>query len=158
MTDPKELILLVQNIVEQAMALRDKHTSETSAPVNYACIFTQSNEEYEKFLIIARTLGSVVHETNMGPVFRIRPLTTIAGDLELLKIRKPDPKRPERGDADFTLSDYQTFKNTYLHTPGFGIIARENMEMIELSDPNFNVLAYFSHPMLFDVLKLKKLA
>ena len=60
-----------------------------------------------------------------------------------------------RGDADFTVSDYPTFKKTYLGTPGFAILEKPNMEMIELSDPAFNVLAYFSNPPLGKVLNIR---
>ena len=73
----------------------------------------------------------------------------------MLKIRRPDPKRPERGDADFTVSDYQTFKKTQLGKPGFGLIERTNMEMLELVDPDFDVLAYYSHPTLAEVLGIQ---
>src|SRR3989338_6570829 len=102
----QELINLVQKIVADAKELCDKHTSEKSAPVNYACVFSKSVEEFEMLLPFAQELGSVVEETKMGPVFQIMPINTVAGPLELLKIRKPDSKRPERGDADFTVSNY----------------------------------------------------
>jgi len=151
----EELISLVQMIVAEAKELSDKHTTEKSAPVNYACVFSQSSEEFETLLPLAHVLGSVVEDTKMGPVFQIKPIDTVAGKLELLKIRKPDQKRVERGDADFTVTNYSEFKKMYLRQPGFNLIVRENMEMIELADPAFNVLTYFSNPILFDVLMLK---
>lgn len=64
----------------------------------------------------------------------------------LLKIRKPDPTRPERGDADFTLRDYNSFKEKYLKdAEHFKLIDRGNFEMIELKDPKFDVRSYFSN-------------
>lgn len=149
----RDFTILVQNIVTQACKLRDKYVSEP-APVNYACIFSQSQEEYETFLAFAREIGSVVHETNMGPVFQIAPIKTVAGNLQVLKIRKPDPTRPERGDTDFTLPDYEAFKQAKLGEPGFKIIQKPEMEMIELADPEFKVLVYFSNPPLAEVLHL----
>lgn len=146
---------ITQEIVSRARQLSLKHTNETDAPVNYACIFTQSQSEYEEMLDVASQMGSVVEETSTGMVFHITPLPTDAGDLGLLKIRLPDPKRPERGDADFTVSDYQAFKNTYVGKPGFALIERENMEMIELRDPSFSVIAYYSHPTLGEVLGIR---
>ena len=77
-----------------------------------------------------------------------------AGNRRLVKIRKPDPKRTERGDADFTVTDYLIFKKKYLSKPGFRIIKRPEMEMIELTDPSFNVLAYFSNPPLGKILNV----
>ncbi len=150
----EEFKTLIQSIVAEASKLRDARTTEHQTPVNYACVFSQSEQEYESLLAVARQLGKVVQETVMGPVFYIEPLETVSGNLRIVKIRKPDPKRIEKGDADFTVADYATFKKTYLGKPGFGIIERPNMEMIELADPAFNVLAYFSNPPLGKVLGL----
>src|ERR1700752_4535581 len=101
---------LLQDIVSQASDLKDKHTGEKSATVNYAAIFAQSQEEYDALLAAAGQLGKVVHDTPTGPLFQIQPLDTVAGKLQLLKVRAPDKTRPERGDADFTVADYPTFK------------------------------------------------
>jgi hypothetical protein len=103
---------------------------------------------------VARQLGSVAQETPTGPVFLIAPLPTAAGTLRILKIRRPDPKRPERGDADFTVADYDSFKNAHLGKTGFSLIKRTDMEMIELIDPSYDVIAYYSHPTLAQVLKI----
>ena len=150
----QELKNLVQEIVAESRRLSAAHTSEHQAPVNYACVFTQSTSEYEEMLKVARQLGSVVQNTAMGPVFHITPLSTMAGVLRLLKIRRPDPKRPERGYADFTVADYGKFKKTYLGRPGFSIIKRAGMEMIELTDPSYNAITYYSHPTLATILRL----
>lgn len=150
-----ELKTRIQEIVAEARQLNAAHTDQPEAPVNYACIFAQSLSEYEELVNVARQLGSIVHDTATGPVFSIAPLPTDAGMLRMLKIRRPDPKRPERGDTDFTVADYHSFKKTHLGKPGFSLIQRKDMEMIELLDPSFNVLAYYSHPTLAEVLNLK---
>lgn len=152
--NPEELKALVKEIVAEAQRLNVAHTDQPDAPVNYACIFAQSQNEYENLVNVARQLGPVATETASGPVFHIEPLATNAGTLQILKIRHPDPKRPERGDADFTVSDYSVFKNIHLDKPGFSLIKREHMEMIELIDLAFNVLAYYSNPTLAEVLNL----
>ena len=149
-----ELKELTRAIVAEARRLSAKHTTEPDAPVNYACIFAQNSEEYYSLIAAAKELGTVIDDTAMGPIFQIAPLSTEAGTLRLLKIRRPDPKRPERGDADFTVANYETFKAAHLGKPGWGIIRRPEMEMLELADPAFNVLAYYSHPTLGEVLKL----
>lgn len=151
-----ELVKLVQDIVIQARRLTATHTDQGHSPVNYACIFTQSQAEYDEMLGLAQQMGTTIETTAMGPVFEITPIQTEAGKLGILKIRRPDPKRPERGDADFTVSDYSTFKKSYLGKPGFGLIERPDMEMIELIDPTFKVLAYYSHPILADVIKYRR--
>ena len=149
-----ELKALTREIVAEARRLNAAHTDQPEAPVNYACIFAQSQAEYEELVNVARQLGPVADDTPTGPVFHIAPLSTNTGILRLLKTRRPDPNRPERGDADFTVADYDMFKKTHLSKPGFSVIQRKHMEMLELIDPAFNVLAYYSHPTLAEVLNL----
>lgn len=146
----------IQEIIAEAQRLCAAKTHESATPVNYACIFSQSIGEYQESVGLACRLGAVVQDTKMGPVFHITPIATAAGDLELLKIRRPDPKREEMGDADFTLSDYESFKKKYLGKPGFSLIKRPDMEMIELMDSSYNAIAYFSHPTLATVLKINQ--
>lgn len=145
---------LAREIVAEARKLSTAHTNAGAAPVNYACIFAHSQAEYEEMVTLAGQLGSVVEDTAMGPIFHITPLATEAGILKLLKIRRPDPKRPQRGYADFTVADYKTFKQAYLGKAGFRLIERPRMEMIELTDEAFDVLAYYSYPSLADVLRI----
>ena len=144
----EELKLLVKKTVKQACELKNKYTDERDAHVNYACIFSQSDSEYKDLLMTAQKIGKVIEKTPTGPLFQINSLDTISGKLNLLKIRLPDSKRPERGDADFTVSDYPKFKKRYLSKKGFKLITRDNFEMIELYIPGFNARVYFSYPPL----------
>lgn len=153
--DSKELKLVVQEIVSDAKALKDKHTVETDTPVNYACVFAQSDAEYQELNSAAQAMGTVIQEMKSGQLYHIEDLPTIAGTLRILKIRIPDSTRPERGDADFTVAHYPSFKTQYLTKPHFKLIERTTMEMIELMDPAFNVRAYFSHPPLDQQLQLE---
>lgn len=147
------LIALVQRIVVEAKRLSDQYTKEDTAPVNYACVFSQSEEEYASLVAAAQELGTIAQDTKMGPVFHVSPISTSAGELRLLKIRRPDVNRPERGDADFTVSNYSRFKEDHVGKSGFRLIEREDMEMMELQDPAFHALAYFSYPTLYEVLE-----
>lgn len=142
----KELLVLIQDIVKQASALKDKHTNQKGVPVHYVAIFAQTKKEYEDLLTITKQIGSILKDTPTGPVFKIEPINTVAGLLQILKIRISDSTRPERGDADFAVRDYQNFKNRYLSKFGFKLIKRETFEMIELIDSAFSVRAYFSNP------------
>ncbi|MBN3037779.1 MAG: hypothetical protein JW834_05020 [Candidatus Diapherotrites archaeon] len=153
--DVAALKQLVKEIVKDAVGLKNRHTSEKNAPVNYACIFAQGKEQYNNLLVVAQKIGVVLEETPTGPVFHIQPINTVAGNLWLLKIRKPDATRPELGDADFTVENYSEFKKRYSSRTGFKLIPRENFEMIELVDPSFNVRAYFSNPPLNEQLKIE---
>jgi len=142
-----DLKSLVKEIVEKATQLKNKHTNQSDALVNYCCIFSQSNEEYESLVNVTKEIGKVIKETPTGPLFHIS-LDTISGKLLLLKIRKQDTTRPERGDADFTVDNYLDFKKKYLSQSGFKLMLKEDFEMIELMDSEFDVRVYFSDPPL----------
>ena len=144
----EDFVILIQNIVKTSCELKDKFINQQNALVNYACVFCQNQKEYNNFFNLAQQLGEMIKDTPTGPLFYIKGLDTVSGKLRLLKIRKPDSARLERGDADFTISNYSKFKSEYLNKPGFSLIQRENFEMIELINPNFNTRAYFSNPPL----------
>ena len=146
---------LIQDIVQKSCELKNKRTTEKNAQVNYAAVFSQDEKEYNEFYELAKQIGKVIQGTSTGDLFEIDAVDTVSGKLQLLKIRKPDATRPERGDADFTVTDYPTFKSTYLVRPGFKLIERTDFEMIELTDSTFNVRAYFSNLPLDKQLGLK---
>ncbi|MFA5095185.1 MAG: hypothetical protein WC447_00775 [Candidatus Paceibacterota bacterium] len=146
--------VLIQNIVRDAEILKDKYTDQKNIPVNYTCIFCQSEEEYYKFQKETHRLGTVIEKRPNSLLFKISPIETVAGKLQLLRIRQPDPTKPERGDADFTVSNYPSFKEKYLKKPGFSLIPRDNFEMIELYKKGENVRVYFSYPPLDKQLNL----
>ena len=143
---------LVQEVVDEARRLNAKHTDQYDAPVNYACIFSHSDDEYEALVASAKNIGQIVDCTPTGPIFYTKPIPTAVNPVLILKVRRPDPKRPEKGDADFTVGNFENFKRRYLGKPGFKLIKRKNMEMVELSDPDFDVLAYYSHPTVAELL------
>ena len=90
---PEDLKTLIQTIVKQSKQLKDKYTWAKEAPVNYAAIFSQTEEEYQNILSVVEEMGyiKIAEETPTGSVFHIKPIETVAGKLQLLKIRTPDP-------------------------------------------------------------------
>ncbi len=146
---------LIQDIVQRSRELKNQHTTEKNAQVNYAAVFAQNEKEYKELYEAATQIGKVIKNTPTGDLFETVRVDTVAGKLRLLKIRKPDATRPERGDADFTVTDYLAFKSAYLPKSGFKLIERNDFEMIELIDQKFNVRAYFSNPPLNQQLGLK---
>jgi len=154
---PDEFITLVKEIVTNARTLKDKYTDEKNAPVNYACIFAQSVDEFDQTYAAATQLGHIVKETPTGFLFLVDSIPTVAGSLRLVKVRRPDSTHTELGDADFTVKDYVTFKNKVLKKPKFSLMTRPEMEMIELMDSEFNVRAYFSYPPLDEQSEIKKI-
>ncbi len=149
---------LFWHLVKRAMELKNTHTKEWKAVVNYSCIFTHSDEEYQLMDKEVATHGSVAKETKMGNVYLLHEaIETVAGPLRIVKVRKPDADHPEQGDVDFTAADYLALKKECMGKPGFKLITRPDMEMIELMDDKFDVRAYFSHPTLGEVLGINNL-
>ena len=140
----EDLITTVEYLVNRSTQLKNKLTSVSTAPVEFACIFCQNEEEYINFTKSIEKLGRIVQETQSGNVYLLdKPIQTKAGALRLIKIRKPDPERKERGDADFN-TDYKNFKKEYQKNPNFELVKRQTFEMLRLSDPEFDVMACFS--------------
>jgi hypothetical protein len=153
----KELIQLVQDIVRDAAQLKDAHTDIPDATVGYACVFAHGDMEYAELREVAESMGKEIKVTPTGSVFLVKPISTVAGPLRVVKIRIPDETRTERGDADFNAPDYPGFKRAVLGTPGFTLIPRADCEMIELMEPGADVRAYFSHPSVEAWLGLEKM-
>ncbi|MBI4039239.1 hypothetical protein HY388_00220 [Candidatus Daviesbacteria bacterium] len=138
------LIAIISYIANRGTELKNKFTDASSAPVEFACIFCQSDEEYIRFTNSVEMLGKIVEKTQSGFTYLLdKPIDTVSGPLRLIKIRKPDPKRNERGDVDFN-TDYTNFKEKYQNDPRFELVKQETFEMFRLSDPDFNVMACFS--------------
>lgn len=141
----KQLITTITYIVNRSVELKNRHTNASKAPIEFACIFCQSEEEYKQFTHSIETLGKIVERTQSGFTYLLNnPIETVAGPLRLIKIRKPDIQRTERGDADFN-SNYIDFKNKFQAKPGFELIKRQSFEMLRLSNSKFDVMACFSN-------------
>ena len=140
-----DLIKTVQSIVSKSAELKNKYTDATNVPVEFGCIFCQSEAEYQKFISTITPLSKVVEDTPSGFTYLLNnPIDTASGPLKLVKIRKPDTKILQRGDADFN-TDYGEFKKKYQNNPSFELIQREKFEMLRLSDSSFEVMACFSN-------------
>lgn len=146
---------VVKYIVGKSKDLKNKFTDEKAASVEFVCIFCQTEEEYQKLDNLTKSLGKKVQATPSGYVYLLhQPVQTEAGPLRLLKIRKPDSQRKERGDSDFNTS-YAEFKQKYGSDPKFELIKRETFEMLRLSDSRFDVMACFSNTPLSKSLRIR---
>jgi len=149
------LITTIKYIARRSTELKNKFTNTSTVPIEFLCIFCQNEEEYEQFTNSIETLGKVVERTQGGFTYLLdKPIKTIAGPLRLVKIRKPDLQRHERGDADFK-TDYKNFKEKYQSDSGFELVKRETFEMLRLSHPKFDVMACFSNIPKSKVLGIK---
>lgn len=140
-----KILELVNYIAKAGIKLKDKYVDERDLEIDYIAIFSQNKTEYDALYKAAEKMGKVADNTPTGDVFELhKSIESIIGNPKLLKIRKPDITRPQRGDADFN-SDYKNFKEKYLNNKRFTLIKRDDFEMIELKDESFDVLAYFSN-------------
>jgi len=142
---------IIQDILLNATKLKDKYTVYNNATAAWACIFSQSDDEYQELLNQAKKLGNIHKETSSGPILVLNK--TIARTVKVLKIRKPDPEKPERGDADFTIANYDTFKGEITGKDNFQIIPKDDFEMVELTEPGAAVRVYFSNPSIEEQYK-----
>lgn len=146
---------IARELVRKATILKDKYTDQRNARVSYVAVFCQNNEEFEEFTKIVRTFSSVISETPTGVHYRIPSLDTVSGSFEILKIRIPDKTRPERGDADYNVENFEEFKKKHLPLKGFKLIERPGHEMVELTEAGAGVRVYFSNPHVDKLLGLK---
>ncbi|MEX0616739.1 MAG: hypothetical protein WD231_02935 [Candidatus Woykebacteria bacterium] len=152
----KDLISIVNYIVDKGVLMKNKYTNASDSPIEFACVFCQDEEEYKKLTKEVASLGKVVQDTHTGFTYLLnQPFNTKAGPLSLVKIRKPDPLRKERGDTDFN-TDYPEFKKKYANKPDFELLKREDFEMLRLSAPNHDVMVCFSSIPLSKVLSIEK--
>lgn len=152
----KSLISIVEYLVDESILLKDKYTDASNSSIEFACIFSQSGEEYGMLAKEAQSLGKVVQDTPTGFTYLLnQPIETKVGLLRLVKVRKPDFKRKERGDTDFN-TNYPEFKRKYCNKPNFELIERADFEMLRLSDPDHRVMVCFSNIPLSQTLGIKK--
>jgi hypothetical protein len=70
-------------------------------------------------------------------------MVNITHQIKYIRARRPDPYRMQVGCVDFEEEDYEDFKDLYAFNTGNPrTIERKNYEMLELHDPNIDVLAY----------------
>lgn len=118
-------------------------------------IFCHYENEYKTLTALRQELTEASDNFNQK-YFRLHePITVPAIDnvpattYTYLYIRKPDPYRAQVGDLDFYLKpeDYVAIKNDLQNNKsikGARIFSRPELDMIELYDPDVDVLAYVS--------------
>lgn len=141
----KTLENIIHYLVKQAVEAIEANTEEKNLPVDYIAIFSKNEQEFKNLEQLVRPLGKEIDKqtSKTGLTFLLdQPIKTSAGLLKLLKVRKPDPTRSQRGAPDFRVHNYQQFKDKYLQKSGnFTLMIRKDFEMIELK--GVDVLVYF---------------
>lgn len=140
----EEFDKIVNYIVDEGEKVKKKYLEEETGPVDYLAICCRDGKEKQELLSLTRTLGTVAQETPTRPNFKLRvPIMTKSGPVRLVKIRNTDPLKHQRGAPDFRVNDYEAFKKKYLGKKNINLIDRKTFEMIEIWDPEADVLVYF---------------
>ena len=135
------------DIISEATEMVFTHVdrNDLTGVVDYASIYAQSPEEFSEIAAELQQNGSVVIERPSGNYYMLNePLETPAGVIRHCRVRLFDTDHPERGYADFEVTNYSAFKEKYSSKPYFSVL-NSDKEMIELRDPAYNVRAYFTN-------------
>ena len=135
---------IVNHIVDKGNEMVTGSFPHEHFVLDFVAIFTKDENEKNSLEHEINNLGSIVHTTSTGNIYRLTsPLETSAGKVFLIQLRNPDSTRPQRGEPDFRGKDYEQFKHKYGQLPGMRLIERPEYEMLELRDPQSDVLVYF---------------
>ncbi len=130
-------------------------------------IFCHYDEEYD-FLITLRKQITEASDNVNQKYFRLHEPIVIPAEGDIpettytyLYIRKPDPYRHHVGDVDFYLEQnkYDELKQAMLkgkNIKGARIFERTDLDMIELYDPDVDVLAYVSTNKMTETVRVKQ--
>ena len=139
----KEIVERVVYIANQTSRLCEISIGNT-LPISSLTIFSHSEDEFASLKKSLSVLGSPYNENNGPRVTLYKPIKAGSNLITHLRIRKPDLERPQVGCNDFDVEDYEVFKRKYLvsHSKNLRLIVRNDYEMIEFFNDNFDVLAY----------------
>lgn len=130
-------------------------------------IFCHYDDEY-KFLTELREELTEKSDNFNQKYFRLhKPITVPARDdipettYTYLYIRRPDQYRAQAGDVDFILEDekYRELKKSLANDTkidGAKIFDRPDLDMVELSNPNIDALAYVSNRAMTEKVRVKQ--
>lgn len=129
-------------------------------------IFCHYDDEYGQLIDIRQWLTEPSDDPNQKYFQLLKPIIIPAsGDvLETiythLYIRKPDPYRHQVGDVDFYLEqhEYDELKQSLLNgkvIKGARVFPRNDLDMIELYDPDVDALGYVSTNTMTEKVRIK---
>ena len=138
----KELVEVIKYVASETSKMAEKIVGRTF-PIKSLTVFAHSQSEFELLNEILAKIGKPYNYNNGPRVELYEPIEVGENFITHLRIRKPDPERPQVGCNDFE-TDYGDFKSEYLskHANNLNLIKRPEYEMIELHDKEFDILAY----------------
>ena len=139
----EELLEVISYIAQETTSLCSKIIGQ-ELPIGGLTVFSHYQDEFKELKKIALDMGKLDSENN-GPYIKLdQPIELPNSQLELLRIRKPDPYRLHVGCNDFKVPNYKKFKRQHLKANPYNLrlFKRPEYEMIEFFDPDYDVLAY----------------
>jgi len=130
-------------------------------------VFCHYDEEYEFLLNIRKELTESCDNVNQKYFRLLEPITFTKKEevpettYEYLYIRKPDPYRHHVGDLDLYLEQeqYNELKQNMLNGKeirGARVFDRPDLDMIELYNPDSDVLTYISTEKMTNIVRTKQ--
>lgn len=129
-------------------------------------VFCHYDDEYERLVSIRKELTEPSDDPNQKYFKLHEPITISVQDkvpetvYTHLYIRKPDPYRHHVGDIDFYLEpkQYVRLKQSLLNDKvikGARVFPRNDLDMIELYDPDVDALGYVSTSTMTEKVRIK---
>ena len=129
-------------------------------------VFCHYEDEYEGLISIRKELTETSDNPNQKYFTLLKPIVIPAQDeipettYTHLYIRRPDPYRHHVGDVDFylELGKYKELKDELIagkKMKGARVFDRPELDMIELYDPDVDVLAYVSTEKMSEAVRVR---
>lgn len=143
-------------IIKQGLSTITSCTSETQPRVDFVNIFSHDDGEFDELLTCLKDLAepTTTHTEGTGITFYFPdPLSTTAGPLQWVRLRKPDPRRPQRGGLDFKVENYDAFKKECFskNSGDYGLIIRTGFELVEIK--GVDVLVYVPNITMSEMMR-----
>lgn len=163
----KELFNAIKHIHFESHKLCKESFGKYLSNAGNIGIFCHYEKEYVNLIKIRKKLTEPSNNPDQKYFRLYKPLTISArGDVAettytYIYIRRPDPYRHHVGDLDFYLEPdkYQSLKQSLLagkKTKGARVFERPDLDMIELYNPDVDVLAYVSTKKMTKKVRVKQ--
>ncbi len=113
-------------------------------PITSLTVFAHYPSESICLKKLLLTMGEQVGNTNGPRVALHAPINLGSHTITHLRVREPDPYHAQVGCVDLNVPDYDLFKRDFLatHPNNLRLLVRPEYELIELFDPDADVLGY----------------
>jgi hypothetical protein len=167
--DKTELLKALEYIHLESFRLCKKYLGYLLPIAGNIGIFCHYEDEFERLTEIRKELTDISINWNSKYFLLHTPIVIPAGNgipettYTYLYIRKPDASHPQVGDMDFYLepNTYSELKQSVLSekiTKGVKIFDRPDLDLIELSDPETDVVAFVGSYNLPEITKVKSIS